>query len=231
MAGRHAAVAERQQRLVERVPLRLDVEVDVVDVGRERAQALDLAVDRRVVLHRQPLIGGAGLGHERVDAADDAADVPAALGVPHHDVAHLQRLIADRHEVVVGLGGDADHVIELQVLHPRREDHLGGREDLVVGDRLVDHAAQAVGSDFRRDRDGALAARAQQVEDGRRQVVEPQRRRADAVAHLRQAREDLLDVRVIAQRDRHEAGAIRIRPRRLGQLQDALLRETTRTGR
>ena len=36
---RDAPVAERQQRLVVRVPLRLDVEVDVVDVGRAAAAA------------------------------------------------------------------------------------------------------------------------------------------------------------------------------------------------
>ena len=36
---RDAAIAERQQRLVERMPLRLDVEVDVVDAGHQAAHA------------------------------------------------------------------------------------------------------------------------------------------------------------------------------------------------
>src|SRR5688572_30924921 len=39
---RDAAVTERQQGLVERMPFRLDVEVDVVDVGDQAAHALDL---------------------------------------------------------------------------------------------------------------------------------------------------------------------------------------------
>ena len=43
---RHAPVAERQQRLVERMPLRLDVEVDVVDAGHQAAHPLDLPLDR-----------------------------------------------------------------------------------------------------------------------------------------------------------------------------------------
>jgi len=41
------AVAEREQRLEIGVPLRLDVEVDVVEVGHERAQPLPLAIRKR----------------------------------------------------------------------------------------------------------------------------------------------------------------------------------------
>ena len=54
---------------------------------------------------------------------------------------------------------------------------------------------------------------AQHPHDRLGQIVEPQRRRADRVAHLEQAREDALDVRVIAQRDRHQADAARVRSR------------------
>src|SRR5688572_9752373 len=54
---RDAAVAERQQRLVERMPLRLDVEVNVVDAGHQRPHPLDLPLDDGVGLHRQPLVG------------------------------------------------------------------------------------------------------------------------------------------------------------------------------
>ena len=39
------------------------------------------------------------------------------------------------------------------------------------------------------------------------QIVEPQRGRADRVAHVEQAGQDALDLRVIAQRDRDQAGA------------------------
>ena len=83
---------------------------------------------------------------------------PRGARVLQHPLAQLQRQVANRHQVLVGLGREADHVVELQVLDAVREDQLGAVEDLVVGHRLVDHAAQAVGPGFRRDRDRALAA-------------------------------------------------------------------------
>ena len=73
-------------------------------------------------------------------------------------VAQLQRQIADRDEVLVGLGRQADHEIQLQVLEAGREDHLRRRQDLVVGDRLVDDAAQPIRAGLRRDGDRPLAA-------------------------------------------------------------------------
>ena len=115
--------------------------------------------------------------------------------------------IAD--QIVVGLRRQPDHEIQLQVLETGGEDHLGGLQDLVVGDRLVDHAAQAIRSGLGRDRDRPLAAAAQQIENGRRQIVEAQRGRADGVAHLDQLGQDLLDLGVVAQRDRHQTGAVR----------------------
>ena len=43
--------------------------------------------------------------------------------------------------------------------------------------------------------------------------------------------EDVLDLRVIAQRDRHEADASRMRPRGLGDRENPLAWRTARTGR
>ena len=62
-------------------------------------------------------------------------------------------------------------------------------------------------------------------DDGRRQVVEAQRRRADRVAHVAQAAQDVLDVGVIAQRNRHQAGLRRMGAGRLCQRQDAFGRK------
>ena len=180
---------------------------DVVDAAHERAQPLHLALDHVRLLHRHPLIGGAGLRDQRVHAADDAADTAAGARVPHHDVAQLHRQIANRDEVFVCLGREADHEIELQVLDAARENQLGAVEDLVVRHRLVDDAAQPIGAGFRRDRQRALAALLEQRHDGRREIVEAQRRRADRVAHVLQAAQDVLDVRVIAERDRDQADA------------------------
>ena len=75
--------------------------------------------------------------------------VAACARVLQHDVAHLQRQIANRHQVLVGLGRQADHVVQLQVLDAAREDQLGAVEDLVVRDRLVDDAAQPIGAGLR----------------------------------------------------------------------------------
>ena len=41
------------------------------------------------------------------------------------------------------------------------------------------------------------------------EIVEPQRGRADRIAHVDQAAQDVIDVRMVAERDRHEAGARR----------------------
>src|SRR5262245_54029001 len=90
----HAPVPERQQRLVERMPFRLDVEVDVVDAAHERPHALDLAVDGSIVFHRQPLVRRSRFRHERVHTADDAPKLTAAALVAQHDVAKLQRQVA-----------------------------------------------------------------------------------------------------------------------------------------
>src|SRR5215831_2014661 len=117
-------VAQGKQRLVVRMTLRLDVEVHVVDAGRQRSQPLDLSVHVRVAFHRQPLIRCTGLGNQRVHAADDSADGATRPRVLEHPFAKLERQIANRHEIIVCLRGEPDHVIELQVLESVREDEL-----------------------------------------------------------------------------------------------------------
>src|SRR6185436_20691695 len=71
-----------------------------------------------------------------------------------------------------------------------------------------------------RDGDRLLAARPEDRDDRFGEVVEPERRGADAVPHLVEPGENAIDLRVIAQRDRHEADAIREWPGLLGELQD-----------
>ena len=108
---------------------------------------------------------------------------------------------------------------------PFAEDEIGPIEDLVVGHRLVDHAAEAVGAGLGRDRDRSLAALAEQAHDGLGQVVEPQRGRADRVAHREQFREQPLDLGVIAQRDRHEPDPAGVRAGGPGDREDPVGRE------
>ena len=193
--------------------------------GHQRAQPLDLPVGHGRIFHRQPLIGGAGFRNQRVHAADDAADLALGPRVLQHQLAHLQRQIANRHKVFVRLGGEADHVVELQVLDAVGEDQLGAIQDLVVRDGLVDDAAEPVRAGFRRDGNAALAARPQDSHDRLGQIVEPQRGGADHVAHLEQPRQDAIDVR-----DGRRARSTRARrgssgPRGLGELEDAIGRK------
>ena len=87
-------------------------------------------------------------------------------------------------------------------------------ENLVVGHRLVDHAAQTVGPGFRSNRDAALSAGLEDAHDRLGEIVETKRCRADGVAHLVQARENPLDVGMVAERDGHEADTARVDARR-----------------
>ena len=64
----------------------------------------------------------------------------ARSGVLHHAIANLQGEIANRHEIIVCLRGEADHVIELQVFDAARKNQIGAVEDFIVRHRLVDHA-------------------------------------------------------------------------------------------
>ena len=144
-----------------------------------------------------------------------------------HPIAHRQRQIANRHQVIVCFGGEADHVVQLQVLDAAGEDELGAVEDLVVGHGLVDDAAQSIRAGLRRDGDAALAALLQDRHDRRREIVQAQRRRADGVTHLVEPRENVIDVGMVAESDRHQPDAIGERSGRLGELQNARGREGT----
>ena len=61
--------------------------------------------------------------------------------------------------------------------------------------------------------------------DRLRQIVEPQRRGADRVAHLDGARENPIDVRMVAERDGHEPDAVGVHARGLGELENAVGRK------
>ena len=223
--GGDAPVAERQQGLVVGMTFGLDIEVDVVEVGHQAAQAPDLAFSHGRVLERQPLVRGAGLRNERIHTPDDPADLAPRAGMLQHPLPNLARQIPNRLQVLVGLGGEADHVVQLQVFNAAREDKLRPIENLVVGHGLVDHPPEAVRSSFGRDGHAALAARAEQAHDRLRQVVEPERRRTDRIPHLDQSRQNPLDVGVITQRDRDEPDAAGVPPRVGGQLEDPIGRK------
>ena len=65
----------------------------------------------------------------------------------------------------------------------------------------------------------------QHLHDRVGQVIQAQRRRADRVAHLEQPGENLLDVRMVTQRNRHEPGSRGVRSRLAREFEDAVGRE------
>ena len=122
---RHAAIAQRQQRLVVRMPLRLDVEVDVVEIGDQGAQPLALAVRDRGIFHRQPLVRGArawgSAGSRWRRSGRRAPSGGRGAIMTSRNCAVRSRMLV---QVVVCLRRQPDHVVELQVVHAVR-----GRSD------------------------------------------------------------------------------------------------------
>ena len=93
---------------------------------------------------RAPLERGVRLGHEPADrhrAADVtlAADPAPGLDDPLGKVGDLQH-------VLVGLGGQATHEVELHVAPAGRVGGSDGVDQVILGDHLVDHPAQALGA-------------------------------------------------------------------------------------
>ena len=179
-----------------------------------RRRSLTLRSDSAIVLHGQPLIRGAGLRDQRIDAADDAADTATESGVFEHAVAHLQRQ---------GRGSLRD---------PRRS-RSGGRScNRASGSRCRSRKSGSARSRIsslvtvllmtRRRRSEPVSGAMVSVrsplsrsgrDDRRRQIVESQRGGADRIAHAGEAGQDAFDLRVIAQGDRDEAGMRRVRAR------------------
>ena len=187
-----------------------------------RRRLIFRSIDRRI-LHRQPLVRGAGLRNQRVHAGRDAPDAAARPRVLQH---HARAAAPSGRESRRG---------------PRRSRSAGRSCSTASGSRSRSakiRSARSRISSFvtvllmtRRSRSDPVSGAividrsplfAQPRDDRLGEVVEAQRRRADAVAHPDQALQDVLDVRVIAERDRHEADAVRVRPRGLGEREDAV---------
>src|SRR5665647_653136 len=97
-----------------------------------------------------PLERCVGLGHEPADrhgATDVAltADPPPGLDDPLGQVGDLQH-------VLVGLGGQAAHEVQLHVAPAGGEGGSDGVDQVVLADRLVDHSANALGPGLGRER-------------------------------------------------------------------------------
>ena len=171
------------------MPLGLDVEVDVVDAGDELPQALALALDDRA---RRP---SAATGRWcRAWASSGFTDAtmrptrPRGAARAPSCVAHRHGQVADGHQVLVGLrrAGRSCSRASGSRCRSRRSGRRVSRISSLVTVLLITRRrrSEPVSGAIVIDRSPLCA---QQPDDGLGQVVEPQRRRADAVAHLDQA--------------------------------------------
>jgi hypothetical protein len=91
---RDAAVAEREQRLVVRVPLRLDVEVHVVETGEQLAQPFALRVRDGGIFHRSHWYAVPGLGMSGLTLPTMRPSWPRAR--PYFSITSRMRTVRSR---------------------------------------------------------------------------------------------------------------------------------------
>ena len=110
------------------------------------------------VADRVPLKRRVRLWHKAVERRDDLARTAEFLAGLEHSV--LDPLDEDEHlvEVFLRFGRQADHHIKLDGQHSAVENGAADIDDLVVGQILVDHAAQTVGAGFGCDGDLLVAS-------------------------------------------------------------------------
>ena len=178
--GGEAAVAQRERAFERALPrvVRLDVEVAVAGPQLAQLVAEQAVLPPRLLQrdHRVPLEGREGLGAEGGDAHVDLGARVQLLPAP-------QRLPAQLHDgahVLVALGGQADHEVELHQVPAGFEDGVDRVEQVLLGVALVDHAPHPLGSGLRRDGEAALAHALDLLGEVRAHRLGAQRRQRDA---------------------------------------------------
>ena len=116
--------------------------------------------------------------------------------------------------------GQPDLEVELQAREAAREDQARLLAEHLVGDLLVDVAAQPLVAGLGGDRQRLLALPREDLEDAVLDRVDLDGGKRDVVPELGEALEDRPDLGVVADRRRDQAGAVRERPRLARDLQD-----------
>ena len=165
MIGGDASIAAAQQSFD-------DARLPIVVAKPDGPAILPIAADRIAQLGqpgvhgfmitlRSPLERRMGLGHEAADA-HCAADVP-----PPADLStcgdHPLGELPDRQHILVGLGRQPAHEIQLDLppaLRVRRRDRP---DQIILGDHLVDHLAQPLGAALGREGEAGASAVAGQL--------------------------------------------------------------------
>ena len=155
----------------------------------------------------------------------EPSDAAPSPGHREHALADLLGEGDDGLDVAVLLEGQADHVVELEVLDAVLEDPGGLVEDLGVRELLVQDLAHAVAAALGGEGE-ALDAGVGQLEDELGgEVVEAKRGHGDLVVEAREVVHDGVDLRVVAHRGGDEADLARDLPHLAGAVHDLLARE------
>ena len=192
---RHAAVVVLQPQLA---------------IAHGHAQERLLAADLGVGVLRAPLQRRVRLGHVRRHADRDLG-----LAAADHALADAQHALAgldDAAHVVVLLGGQADHEVQLDPVPPALEDLAGRLLDVGLGDVLVHHVAHALSAGLGREGQPGDPGLGQLVEDLVGQAVGAQaghrHRHAARAQRRRQLADQRRDAREVGGRQAGQAGLL-----------------------
>ena len=149
--------------------------------------------------------GVCAFGHEAAHRRG-AARLLRVLPADAHDLAGEVR---DAERVVVHLGRDADEEVELHPLPTLRVGALDRREQVVVGDQLVDHLADPPRAALGCEREPGAAHLLDLAGDPDGERVDPQRRQrepdvAAALLLVHEPGDEPVDAREVGRRQRRE---------------------------
>ena len=209
-----------------RFPDRLDdghaAERHVRHLPERLAQPLHLLRERFGIVERLVLEGRVRLRNERVHRRHERAHASALPALLEEHEAQGVDEADDVIHVAVGLAREADLQVELELRDSRARDQAHLVEEHLVGDLLVDRAAEAFVAGLGRDRERALALRRQDREDLLRDRVDLHGRKGDVVAEARKSSQNREDLRVVRDGRRDEARARRERAVPAGDLEHRL---------
>ncbi len=187
----------------------MGLDLDAPVAPELRAEEVLLRREDVLVVHAEPLERRVRLGDERGDADVDARgrseDRPAELdGVADQP--------DDAGQVLVGLRGQADHEVELDEPPAALEGEGQGVPDLAVVELLVDDGPETVGPRFGHEGETGLADLEDVPDELPRQPPRPERREGERdllpVELVHETADDLLELRVVADRQGRERGVL-----------------------
>src|SRR5262249_32404533 len=192
----YPTVAAGQERLQPRLAGIL-VHYAHLEATRPALDHLELGLEISRLVESCPLEGGPRLGHEGGDGKSELAERMAVRTEHAEPSEHAAREIDDGLHILHGLRGLADHEVALEVGYAVLPQEIARREDLLVGDDLAHHAAQALRARFGGHGQGAVAAPLQGGDEVLGDAVPAQRGDRNLDAVLLEDLHQLADPRVV----------------------------------